>query len=132
MPDIDVTDVLISLGVADQEFSVVRRVETVNTYGESVQTDTVLGPYAGAVQPLGDRSLFREETFSTGKNGISVWSPVTLYNAARAADGTTYQPDLVLWKGDYYLVRGVDDWTQFGQGYVRADCVGYDYVQTPE
>lgn len=131
MPSIDVTDVLVSLGIACQEFSVVRRQETVNQYGESVKTEVAMGPFIGAVQPIGERSLLREEMYSTATNGITVWSTFPLNNVAREADGTKYQPDLVYWKGDYYIVRSQDDWTQFGAGFTKVECIGFDYVQKP-
>lgn len=130
MPIIDVNEVLLSLDIAQQSFSVVRRQETVNNFGESVKGASVLGPFIGACQPLGDNSLLREEQFSTGKNGITVWTSFRLYSASRTTAGVTYQPDLIVFENDYYIVRLLDKWTQWGEGFVRAECIGYDFVQT--
>lgn len=129
MPSIDVTSVLISLGIAAQEFSIIRRQEIVNQYGESVKTEVAIGPLVGAVQPIGERSLIREEVYSTGLNGITVWSQFPLNNVVRNAGNETYQPDLVYWKGDYYVVRMQEDWTQFGAGFTKVECIGFDYAQ---
>lgn len=132
MSAIDVTDVLLSLDIAAQSFSVVRRQETVNDFGEGVKGATVLGPFIGACQPLGDNSLLREESYTTGKNGLTVWSPFRLFSASRKADGTTYQPDLILFDGNYYIVRVLNEWTQWGEGFVQAECIGFDFVQAPD
>lgn len=131
MPDIDVNDVLISLDIANQTFSVVRRQETVNNFGESVKGAEVLGPFNGSCQPLGDNSLLREEAFTTGKNGLTVWTAFRLFSASRTVGNVTYQPDLVLYDGNYYLVRLLNEWTQWGAGFTQVECVGFDYVQTP-
>ncbi len=129
MPTIDVTDVLVSLGISAQEFSILRRQETVNVHGETVLQEVAMGPIIGAVQPLGERSLLREEAFSTQKNGITVWSNFRLNGVTRESNGVTYQPDLIYWLGDYYIVRGQDDWSDFGAGFTKVECIGYDYVQ---
>ena len=131
MPLIDVTDVLSDLDIACQSFSVVRRTETVNTHGEALQSEQILGPFVGAVQPVGDQSLVREEAYTTSKSAISVWTTFRLYDASRSVGGVTYQPDLVLWDGEYYLVRALNPWSDFGAGFVQADCIGFAYVPKP-
>lgn len=131
MPDIDVTDVLVSLDIACQSFGVVRRTETVNNFGESVKGAQVFDGLFGACQPLGDNSLLREEQYTTGKNGLTVWSNFRMFNASRTLLGVTYQPDLILFDGNYYIVRLLNEWTQWGAGFTMAECIGFDYVQTP-
>lgn len=126
MPLIDVSDVLLSLDIAQQEFQVVRRTETVNQYGEAVLSTAVID-CVGAVQPLGQNSLLREETFTTTSNGITVWTKTPIFNAGRTAAGVKYQPDLILWNGSYYLVRVLDPWTGFGAGFFKAECSQTDY-----
>lgn len=121
MPDIDVTDVLVSLDIADQAFQVIRRSETVNNFGEAVLTTAVIDA-VGAVQPLGDNSLLREEMFTTNNNGLTVWTTTPLYNAGRTVGNVTYQPDLILWQGSHYLVKTLNPWSDFGVGFFMAEC----------
>lgn len=131
MPDIDLDDVLVSLDIACQLFSVVRRQEHVNGYGESVLTATLLENVRGAVQPLGDNSLLREEAYSTGNNGLTVWSMLPLFSAEKQPNGMNFQPDLVLWQDLYYVVRGLNNWTDFGQGFTVAECLAFEKSKVP-
>lgn len=126
MPLIDVSDVLLSLDIAQQEFQVVRRSEMVNQYGESVLSTNLID-CVGAVQPLGPNSLLREATFTTSSNGITVWTKTPLFNSGRTMAGVKYQPDLVAWQGSHYLVRVLDPWTEFGAGFFKAECEQIEY-----
>ncbi len=127
MPSIDVNDVLISLDIANQTFSVIRRLQT-KDHGRTVTNDTVVPNVRGAVQPIGDNSLLREEQYTSGNNAITVWTQYRLRAASHDGAGNVYQPDLILWNGDYYMVRVLDEWTDFGPGYVRAECIATAYV----
>lgn len=127
MPDIDVTDVLASFSIADQEFEVVRRFETVNQYGESILREERIPQLLGSVQPTGDNSLTREEGYSAQANTIRVITTYRL-NGLVKLGVETIQPDLVFWKGGYYLVKSTNDYTQFGAGFVEADCIAFAYV----
>lgn len=126
MPTIDVTDVLISGDVADQAFDVIRRIETVNNFGESTIT-TVIVHAIGAVQPLGDNSILREEQYTTNSNGITVWTTTPLYNSGRTIGNVKYQPDLILVGGSYYIVRVLSPWSDFGAGFYNAECSQIDF-----
>jgi hypothetical protein len=126
MPLIDVTDVLLSLDIADQAFTIVRRSEVVNQYGESILTALNISA-VGSVQPLGDNSILREEMYTTGSNAITVWSTTPLYNAGRDSGGVKYQPDLILWNATHYLVRVVNPWLDFGSGFCMAECTQIEY-----
>lgn len=126
MPLIDLSEVLSSLDIACQTFTIVRRSEAVNQYGESVLTTSLIDT-VGAVQPLGDNSMLREEMFTTNSNGITVWTTTPLFNAGRTVAGVTYQPDLILWNGAHYLVRNMDPWSDFGAGFFKAECSQTEY-----
>jgi hypothetical protein len=45
--------------------------------------------------------------------------------------GTEFQPDLVVWHGDSFLVKHVEDWSAFGPGFILAVCISIDVVDTP-
>ena len=126
MPDIDVTDVLLSLDIARQAFVIVRRQETVNEFGETVLTATKIRA-VGAVQPLGDNSLLREEMFTTNNNGLTVWTQTPLYNSGRTVGDIKYQPDLIEWQGSHYLVKVLNPWSDFGSGFYQAECQQIEY-----
>ena len=127
MASIDVTGVLASLNIANQQFSVVQRSETLD-HGRSVISNVVVPNLRGAVQPLGDNSLLREEQYSTSNNGITVWTKFRLNAVSVTIAGVKRQPDLILWGGAYYEVKILDDWTDFGPGYTKAECIMINYV----
>ena len=39
--------------------------------------------------------------------------------------------DLVLWQGNYFIVKEIKDWTKFGGGMVEADCSSFQFVDAP-
>lgn len=126
MPDIDVTEILSDSDIAGVPFVVVRREEVVNVHGESELVETRIDA-VGSVQPTGDNSLVREEAYQTQAKTLKVVTTFLLRGESKAA-GRSYQPDLVLWQGDYYLVRTVEDYSQYGAGMVDAECTSVDHV----
>lgn len=138
MPSIDLTDVVLDPAISLEPFKVVRRVSVTNADGRVVVTPTVLPAVGqpaitGAISPVGDNSLLREEAFQTQMNAIQIITTFRLRGASKDA-GVEYQPDLVQWPantGTYYLVRVVNDWTSFGAGFVHAECIQYDWTDKP-
>lgn len=129
MPFIDLNDVLTSLDIANQTFDVIRREEVVGTNGRATITETLFEDVVGAVQPLGDNNLLREEAFTAQKNGIEIWCQMRLYGVAKDG-GQRFQPDIVrLANGSTFEVRVVDGWLDFGRGFTHASCSAYDFVQ---
>lgn len=128
MPLIDVTQVLLDPVVAGEAFEVVRREEVVNAYGESVLT-TIRLPATGSVQPTGANSLTRLDAFQTQAKTLRVITTFRLRGASKErASGDSYQPDLVYWRGDYFIVTELEDFTQYGAGMVQANCTSTDFV----
>lgn len=126
MPSIDVSDILADTFIAGEPFTVTRRSESVNSFGESVVTPSTFTA-AGSIVPIGDNSLLREEAFETGANTIRVITTFRLRGVSQAV-GQNYQPDLVVWKGNSFIVRTVEDYTQYGAGMVVAECSSIDFV----
>jgi hypothetical protein len=85
----------------------------------------------GSIGPAGAGFLSRlaEQQFQ-GKS-LSIVSTFLLRGAAKFVGGLSFQPDLVLWKSNYYIVQEVTDYSQFGTGMVQANCVTFDYVDAP-
>lgn len=127
MPDIDVSDLLLDADIAGQIFGVIRRQETVGANGVSTVAATNLTA-VGSITPTGDNSLLREEAFQTGAKTIKVITPFRLRGASKDAGGNSFQPDIVVWNGDNFLVRIVNDWTPFGAGFIEAECSSFDFI----
>jgi hypothetical protein len=130
MPQIDVTDILADPFIAGETFTVIRRLEVVDPYGQSQVTTQSFAAF-GSITPAGDNSLVREEAFQTQAKSITVTTTFQLRGPAKDGFGNTYQPDLVAWKGDNFIVRSVSDFSQYGAGMVQADCTSIDLVDQP-
>lgn len=103
-------------------FSVIRRQETVNTSGESVQTPQTFTGVYGVVKVKGDNDLERTTDGEREKKGIYVVTMFALRGAALDGAQQSWQPDLIVWHGNQYTVRTVRDWGGYGIGYTAAEC----------
>lgn len=137
---IDFTDLFFDPDIAGQSFCVIRRQQTINAHGEGVDTETRFYP-VGQISPTGDNSLVREDAFQAQMDTIMVLTTFRLRAVAREVSNpgnlpvqpvpVTYQPDIVLFNGSHYVVQTLNEFTQFGGGFVQAECLSIDYVDNP-
>ena len=108
-----------------EKFNIVRRAETVDAHGRTVVTPTTATGNQGVIAMNNDietiRNAFPEMEFATRVINI-----VTRKQLLAVVSG--YQPDLVVWRGDNYLVRRVSPYPQFGDGFYEAICTSIDFV----
>lgn len=127
MPMLDISVALTSLMFVDV-FQVVRRIETVDEFGESTVTLQTFFPVYGSVQAASNNDLKRlPDEQHQGKN-ISVVTKFPLQGVT--ANG---QPDLIQWpvnqngaNADSFVVAYLDDYSQFAAGFVQAICHSID------
>src|ERR1039458_3761681 len=137
MAEIDVSELTLDPFLMGEHFTVLRRQDVVNDFGESVTTNVTL-PGIGAVYPSGENSLLSHEAFQTQARAITVVTKFALRGSSRdqgQAEAQLFQPDVVLWLGNHYQVRKVESYSQFVAGFVQADCIAIDYAlleETPE
>lgn len=127
MPGIDVTGILLDPDIAGTPFTVIRRSEIVSNFGLSTVRSKSIPNVRGSVQPTGENSLVREAAFDVQAKTIKVITTFRLRGVSTQA-GANYKPDLILWNGDYYEVRVINDYSQFGGGFIDAECTSIDYV----
>lgn len=127
MPGLDVTDVLADPDVAGESFTVIRRQQSIGANGREVLTATSLPNITGSIVPTPLNSLAREEAYQSQQKSIRVVTTFRLRGASKDA-GVTYQPDQVVWKGDTFVVKSLDDYSQYGAGFIVADCTSIDLV----
>lgn len=136
MADIDLSEVLASNMLSDN-FEVWRRTEGVDSNGR-VQA-TVMARYQtyGVVVPSSPDNLDRGADQQYTSKALSITTPFRL-----RASTPSYQPDLVYWHGNLFLVVSVGDYTSFGPGFIVATAQSidrqdyppqeeYEYVATP-
>ena len=124
MVQLDVTEVLVDPSLADT-FQVWRRKETVSGYGRSSTSVLVLDA-VGVITAATEDDLDRADDRQTMQRSIIVVSKFPLRGPAPG-----YQPDLILWNGDYYVVEKIDPYVRFGPGFVQAQAQEFDYVGEP-
>lgn len=126
MPDIELLEVLLDPEIAGERFAVLRRQEAVSSHGRSVLTPANHSAI-GAVTPTGDNSLVREQAYTSQANSIRVVTQFRLRGAGKDGQGRLFQPDLVFWNNTYYIVQSVNDYSQYGAGFIEAECTAFDY-----
>jgi len=126
VPFLDVTEVLADPLIAAQKFVVVRRLQQVNQYGERTNTVQRFTAF-GSVTPTGNNSLTRDAAFQVAGKTVQVVTKFKLRMGSKD-NNVVYDPDLVLWRGDYFIINSVDDYSEFGVGMIVAEGASIDYV----
>lgn len=115
MPLLDVTDVL-----DDPDFKttfvVKRTTQTVNNYGEAVET-VVSSTQSGVVFPTSGKELFRKADAESVGGDIMV---VTKFRLTTGGSGVA--ADIIVWGGNEWTVMRTKDFSEYGQGFIQADC----------
>lgn len=130
MPEIDVSnDVLLDPFVAATRFMVVRRRSWTDINGIAQKSESRIAALGSVISP--GNELDRQSDYQSQPAVISVITKFFLRVAALDNDGVNWQPDLVVWQGNFYLVTKLDDYSQFNSGFVSAECTLFEYIPTP-
>ena len=127
MPFIDLSFVTMEPALSGIPFLVRRRREVVNDLGRPVQTFDVFEA-VGGVYPTGSNTLKRDPERDFSERGITI---VTRARLQLDAPGG-YKPDLVEWpisSNNWWLVNFINDYSQYGAGFIEAQCILFDPVQ---
>jgi hypothetical protein len=132
MPQVDIRVALTNPYTADR-FDVIRRADTTNNYGEQILNPTVFSNRYGIVHPAsGYNDLQRMTDAQLQGKAIVVITRFALRGASQeAGEGASFQPDIVVWNNDNYLVQIVDDYSQFASGFMYCICTLLDINQVP-
>ena len=121
---LDVSSVLFDPDFIDN-FEVVRRVETIDVHGRSSITEQ-RSRQIGVVTAISPSDLDRREDYQAMTRSISV---VTQYKLRGEITGQ--QPDIIVWRGDNFVVKHIDPYPQFGKGFVQVECTSMDRTDGP-
>jgi len=133
-PMLDVTEVLFDPMLMDH-FNVVRRPSTVSATGTVNQDPefwTRFENVSGVVQingklmANGENVTERPPQYGTGRKSLLV---VTTFRIFSQVDG--FLPDLIEWRGDQYIVETLEDFTNYGRGFVQAYVTSWDLQDAP-
>ncbi len=116
MAQIDVSDLLL-----DPDFinplKLIHRTPVVNGHGENQLVETCEDT-VGSVQPASGKTIQRLPDALRVGNVSSFW-----IKAGIVADSSCKYPDLISFRGKRYAVQTVDDWSNWGAGWMRGTCV---------
>jgi galactose-6-phosphate isomerase len=104
-------------------FSVQRRKETVGLNGRSVTSTMTFQNEQGVVTMASGKELERLPNDQVFDRVISVVTAFALQGEVQKR-----QPDVIIWRGDKYIVKAIDLYPQFGPGFVQAICASMDLV----
>ena len=112
MAIIDVTELLGDADFVDS-FSVIRRVNSVNNYGENVLSESTISA-VGSIQPASPDDMQRLPDSVRRRDAITVYSVTRISPDA--------YPDVVVWNGKKYQAQTSEDFGNYGAGYTKAIC----------
>ena len=129
MPMLNLSSVVTSPMLMDT-FSVNRRTQVVSNYGIASTTIAAFPGLFGVVYPSDENELKRLPDLQFQGKAVTVITRFALRGEAETAD-TEFQPDIVVWGNDNFLVRKVEDWSQYNSGFILAICTSIDLVDAP-
>lgn len=130
MPMLDVRVALTNPYTLDT-FSVSRRQETVNSFGESTQAPTLFNGINGVVYPEGDENLDRRDAPQLQAKTIVVITRFALRGASVDGAGASWQPDVIVWSGSNYVVDRVEDYSRYAAGFIKVSASLLDSTAPP-
>ncbi len=107
-------------------FFVLRRLQDINNYGRAQNTQEWSASILGVVTPTSPRNLKRLPDEQRQAKSIEVITSFPLQGPSNLNS-----PDIVSWNGDNFVVIVIDDWSNFGPGWVHAICTSIDSVDLP-
>ena len=131
MPLVDVNDLLVDPDIAGQLFTVLRRQQQVNNFGEMTWLTQRI-PAVGSIQPTGDNQLIRQEGADAQADTIQIVTSFRLRGVASGPNNTQFKPDMILWQGNFYEVFVINSWSDFGRGLIDATATSVKYIDGPE
>lgn len=124
MAFLDVSDLTLDPDFASS-FTVQRRSQIINDSGVVSMAVRSL-PAIGVVMSPTSKDLIRGDAAQLLGKLITVDTTFALQGPAPG-----FQPDLVVWHGDSYVVVQLDDYSNFGMGFVHALCQSIDITSQP-
>lgn len=117
MPQLDV-----SFLTTDPDFSealtIIRRTQSAGSNGRAITTETEIIPAPfGVVTPGAVSPVYRAAEYESAGDAISVCTNFVLRSAQAG-----HLPDILVWRGSRYYVQKIMDYSQFGAGFVVAEC----------
>jgi hypothetical protein len=129
-PMVDVSRVLTNPRFLDS-FDVYRRQQIVNNFGETKVSVQIVSGVRGVVYPASLNELNRRPESQMATKSIEVITRFAIRGESQTIDKIEFQPDILHWNGDSYLVVHVEDYSNYARGFVKVTCNSIDLVDLP-
>jgi UDP-N-acetylglucosamine 2-epimerase len=130
-PSIDMR-VALTNPITLDKFNVLRRAQQVSDHGRVSVVVTPFNNVHGIVTPsLSVKDLQRMTDAQIQSKALAIVTRFALRGEAEVL-GQEFQPDLILWHGNTFLVVFVEDYSNYAAGFVRAVAVMMDIQVVPE
>jgi hypothetical protein len=130
MPLLDVSSLLLDPDFA-QPLTIERRTEVVGSNGRATITSQIVlpAPY-GVILPvdtaIGGNALERGPDEQHRGAALEVITRFRLQGPS-----PSFQPDVIVYEGNRYVITIVNTLTKYGAGFIRAECSSMDSVDNP-
>lgn len=129
MPELDVSEALLDPMLTDN-FDVIRRIQNIGDNGRATTQNQTFAGRFGVICAASPNDLERlEDSQRMGRN-LSLVTQFQLHGPAEQS-GVDYQPDVVVWGGDQYVVKHVDPYSRYGAGFIQAIIGSMDIIDQP-
>jgi hypothetical protein len=130
MAMLDVSEALTNPYTLDT-FAVNRRQQTIDGYGQAQISTQIIAGVRGVVFPEGLNDLSRRPEAQTNAKSIVVITRFQLRGESETVDKVQFQPDVIVWNDDSFLVVRVEDWSQYARGFLKCTAQSVDIVDAP-
>ena len=129
MPFLNVSRAIRNPMFADS-FQVKRRKQTIGSNGRTVVSATILSK-RGVVCATNPADLERLDDNQRMGRHLSIVTEFRLFGPAKDSSSQQYQPDIIVWRGDNYIVQSLEPYTSYGPGFVEAIVGSIDSIDFP-
>jgi hypothetical protein len=107
-------------------FQVVRRSQQIDNYGRANNIPVWTVVAIGVVTAASPDQLRRLPDQQNMSKTIEIVTTFPLQGPSEGVD-----PDLISWNGNAYIIQILDDWSNYGPGFVHVVCTSTDSVEQP-
>lgn len=115
MPLLNPGRVIASPMIGQSRFAVRRRIEVINEHGRNAEQNTTIPGVYGICDVDGDNHSDRGEDQTSSRKSIAIFTKFALRGESK-----DYKQDIVIYRGNEFLIETVDDFLDFGEGWIEA------------
>lgn len=113
-----------------QLVSVIRREEVVNQQGRGETRNKVFNDVLAVVIPV-DTAIGGNTVEATPDEQHRASNLIVITKFRLRSVSAGYQADLVMWEGDPYKVTLINDYSLYGEGFIRAEVAAQQSLDNP-